>query len=548
MASQPLFKIQNDAHGNRSMVSMDVLDTQKELSIIKKAAMAVCQTQSPLPFDSPPLPPSRGTSSSSTSTTSKPKYYSSIHLESQTGSISSFRTLLTLTGAVIIHYGGHGDSVGNLLFESSDGDGQAAPVKPETLRRVFSAGRGEKSHSDEEDDSDSDSNASTTSFSSQKSSSSSISSSSNLATLSPLPNLYQSTKLAFVSACHSLHAGHAFVNAGVPHVIATTSQIRDESVIEFELQFYQALFTGKSIQEAFDVAVNALGAVGQERQVESDGEKFILLGGGDHSREYFFHHSTRLSSVQLTSSPVTFELGLPVGVSLRLFIGRGFDMNICLKAFKDNKRLMTVQGERGVGKTSLAIRAVRYSCERRSHFARVNYVSFPEIGDFLRLQEERSRNRNRNGEISVKNLCKGIYAQLEQNDADSSMSGSASSMLSPPETNFSTQMLYSYLTSTDVNPTLPSQPPPNGSSSPMQSLLHSSSTMSLEDSRVLIILDGVDSFISNDKYSKATITLLNDLLKIPSVSIMATSRVKLLPLINEKVMNREERSDELRMC
>ena len=101
---------------------------------------------------------------------------------------------------------------------------------------------------------------------------------------------YQATQLAFVSACHSIKAGQAFVDAGVPHVIATKAQVRDESVIEFELQFYQALFAGASIQAAFDLAVNYLRAESSEleQECESDGDLFVLLGKGNHANDALF--------------------------------------------------------------------------------------------------------------------------------------------------------------------------------------------------------------------------------------------------------------------
>ena len=75
----------------------------------------------------------------------------------------------------------------------------------------------------------------------------------------------------------------------------------------------------------------------------------------------------------------TVTANLPIGVPPKLFIGRNYDCHSVLCDFSAEKRLVTISGKGGVGKTSLAIRAVRYSCERRSHFSRVNYISFPDL-------------------------------------------------------------------------------------------------------------------------------------------------------------------------
>jgi len=151
-----------------------------------------------------------------------------------TATVSAFRTLLTLTGATIIHYGGHGDSNGSLMFEGIDGI--AAPLPPRNLTNLFQAGRSQ--------------------------------------------NTPQTTQLVVLSACHSIHAANAFVAAGIPHVVCTIDLVRDESTIEFENQFYQALFTGRSVQEAFDIARKSLVAASTEGN--DDPELFQLLGTGDH--------------------------------------------------------------------------------------------------------------------------------------------------------------------------------------------------------------------------------------------------------------------------
>ncbi|KAG5175659.1 hypothetical protein JKP88DRAFT_130718, partial [Tribonema minus] len=55
-------------------------------------------------------------------------------------------------------------------------------------------------------------------------------------------------QLVFVSACHSAALGSAFVEAGVPHVVAVRSgeQISDEVARVFSGFFYGALLAGQT--------------------------------------------------------------------------------------------------------------------------------------------------------------------------------------------------------------------------------------------------------------------------------------------------------------
>ena len=124
-----------------TITSLDVLDTSSELRAIKKALQRVQQNNSSLreldcavsqPDGSSVRPPEALARATSTpASAGRPRHFSSVSLEPQSGSVSAFRTLLTLKGAAIIHYGGHGDDDGCLLFEGRTGDGVAAPVLPE---------------------------------------------------------------------------------------------------------------------------------------------------------------------------------------------------------------------------------------------------------------------------------------------------------------------------------------------------------------------------------------------------------------------------------
>lgn len=65
-----------------------------------------------------------------------------------------------------------------------------------------------------------------------------------------------SLDLVFVSACHSLPAGEAFLEAGVRHVVCAKqdSAFRDEACAEFARCFYRALACKKTLKQAFMMA------------------------------------------------------------------------------------------------------------------------------------------------------------------------------------------------------------------------------------------------------------------------------------------------------
>ena len=133
----------------------------------------------------------------------------SVSVRSDVATSSNLRRLMTL-GCRAIHYTGHGDP-GYLAFE--DGRGQTHAISPESLGDLVGAG-----------------------------------------------GSGARVSLAFVSACYSEAAGLAFVQAGVPHVVAIRRDVKvlDEASRTFAQQFYLALLVGKTVRESFDIAVSAV--------------------------------------------------------------------------------------------------------------------------------------------------------------------------------------------------------------------------------------------------------------------------------------------------
>lgn len=86
-------------------------------------------------------------------------------------------------------------------------------------------------------------------------------------------------EFVFVSACYSKEIGEAFVKAGVPHVVCVQvdSKIQDAAAIAFTRAFYVAFLSGKTVRASFEIAKEALKASPYVPNSVLEGEKFVLL-------------------------------------------------------------------------------------------------------------------------------------------------------------------------------------------------------------------------------------------------------------------------------
>lgn len=135
----------------------------------------------------------------------------------QYATLENLRTILSDWNCKVLHYSGHGEGASReqnfLCFE--DGVGVAHIVRPGLLRDVCI-----------------------------------IRGSSKL-------------ELVVVSACHSEAAGRSFLEANIPNVIAVHSQtkILDKVARVFAKHLYLALFSGKTIKDAFEIAKSAVKSI-----------------------------------------------------------------------------------------------------------------------------------------------------------------------------------------------------------------------------------------------------------------------------------------------
>ncbi|KAJ8574856.1 hypothetical protein ON010_g4356 [Phytophthora cinnamomi] len=325
---------------------------------------------------------------------------------SEVADLHAFRKVLSF-GCRALHFSGHGVP-GQVIFETRKGEAQF--VSQQELQELLLAGGAEsrrprrrrdkkirqrliRRHKNAES-SESSSSSSESSSSSRSSSSSSSSYSSDDATsglavtshrvergwvaLSPPPKPRVPLQLVFVSACHSESVAQAFVSAGVPHVVVVSKEekVLDRKAMEFAKAFYTALFAGHSVAKSFQI-----GRVQADIAVTSNGggvgggqSEFKLLGDGDHNDAPF----RDVPVGDCVETDMGGRRGGKVTVNecdavAEVFVGRSLEVHQVFKSLVEGARLVSITGERGIGKTEVALQCAQYATERRV-FSHIFYL------------------------------------------------------------------------------------------------------------------------------------------------------------------------------
>lgn len=98
-----------------------------------------------------------------------------------------------------------------------------------------------------------------------------------------------STRLVLLNCCSLSTMGNEFVEAGVPHVVCCSCDLKDSASQIFLRVFYSNLFQGTSVQRAFNEAIVALRSH-SERSAQAASHHFRLLPEGNpgHEKILFF--------------------------------------------------------------------------------------------------------------------------------------------------------------------------------------------------------------------------------------------------------------------
>lgn len=213
-------------------------------------------------------------------------------------------------------------------------------------------------------------------------------------------------KFVFVSACHSGLAGETFASAGVPHVVCCQqeSELKDTAALAFTRQFYLSLAVGHTVKDSFDQGCKAVRATPNLRNAEREMKKFVLLPrDGNHDVPVFnarpirewpktgsnraLKPSKSMRGKGLTRSRSLYfggarssELSVrnmmqedPSPTPPQFFLGREVDMFHVLGALL-TKRLVSVIGSPGVGRSSLVCAICHYINERASTILEIENI------------------------------------------------------------------------------------------------------------------------------------------------------------------------------
>jgi hypothetical protein len=187
-------------------------------------------------------------------------------------------------------------------------------------------------------------------------------------------------EFVFVSACYSRQAAEAFVQAGVPHVVCVSvdSQLLDAAAMAFTRAFYLALLVGHTVRHSFDLGKQAVATSPYVPNGSAEGSKFLLLPEIEtaHDTPIFAAKSIRkwppstralfgitsdsIENSYLPRPPEDFE-------------GREIDMHHVIKILL-SRRLVSVVGEPGVGKSAVAVGSCCYLWERKHFMDGIVYV------------------------------------------------------------------------------------------------------------------------------------------------------------------------------
>ena len=201
----------------------------------------------------------------------------------------------------------------------------------------------------------------------------------------------------FVSACHSRPAGDAFLDAGVEHVICSEQKeqtLNNLAAIVFARDFYRALANGRTLQQAYDLAINAVKQSPDVPQAELEAKKFVLLPEGkDHNIHLFFDSENpppdgaslvhrplpSIYSGYTARSPPRRSNHSRLPVPPQIFLGRERDMyRITKSLFVKNSRLVSITGKSGIGKATVAKAVGQYITQR--NMSRFEVLWMPPIG------------------------------------------------------------------------------------------------------------------------------------------------------------------------
>lgn len=304
---------------------------------------------------------------------------------SEVADLHTFRKVLSF-GCRALHFSGHGVP-GKVIFETKQCEAQF--ISQQELKDLLLAGGTDKSarlpHITSDALVDSSSSGMSDSDDSDAVSAHEVERGWIALDAHPRPP-HVPVKLVFVSACHSESVAEAFVSVGVPHVVVVSKddKVLDKKAMEFAKAFYTALFAGHAVAKAFEI-----GQVQADISITSDAgnSKFKLLGSGNHSEALFRDVPDGAFIEHSPPRPVN-----ECDAVAEVFVGRSIEVHHAYKSLVEGARLVSITGDRGIGKTEIALQCAQYATER--HLFQHIYFARLELDDFAALPHESAPSRD----------------------------------------------------------------------------------------------------------------------------------------------------------
>lgn len=197
-------------------------------------------------------------------------------------------------------------------------------------------------------------------------------------------------EFVFVSACYSSKAAEAFVQAGVQHVVCVSvdAQLLDAAAMAFTRAFYLALLVGHTVRHSFDLGKQAVATSPYVPNGSAEGSKFLLLPEDmPHDTPIFTARMVRKwpsnsRSLRGVTAEAIEQSYLPRPPED--FEGREIDMHNVIKILL-SRRLVSVVGEPGVGKSAVAVGSCCYLWERKHFSDGIVYVRLQGVSTYSGL-------------------------------------------------------------------------------------------------------------------------------------------------------------------
>ena len=169
-------------------------------------------------------------------------------------------------------------------------------------------------------------------------------------------------ELVFVAACDSKIVGEIFQKNNVKHVVCVEKNrfVADTAAIEFTKNFYDCLFQGESICLAFDKAYDSV----RFKQGENEANLFVNLKQEKHRKsECVSLPKFEEGKWECRSDHIKIKL---IHQKIENFKFRESQMSDILSNLLDKKkRIVSLVGLDGVGKSALARSILHYAAERK---------------------------------------------------------------------------------------------------------------------------------------------------------------------------------------